>query len=76
MSKSAFDEIEELSARRQEIWSQGGGEEGEIDRITARLADLHEGRRIGRAKEQSGKGRSEIVRSAKLDAELERLMTG
>lgn len=74
---STFDEIEELSARRQAIWSGAAeAEDGEIARIGDRLADLHEGRRIARAKETSGKGRSEIVRSAKLDAEIERLMTG
>lgn len=71
-----FDEIEKLSARRQEIWAGAQAEEGEVDRIGTKLADLHEERRISRAKETSGKGRSEIVRSAKLDAEIERLMTG
>lgn len=74
-SVSAFDEIEVLSARRQKLWSERGDPD-EIERITAQLFNLHEERRILRAKADTGKGRSEIVRSAKLDAELERLMTG
>lgn len=70
------DEIEKLAERRQAIWAGAETVEGEITRIGTRLAELHEERRIARAKETSGKGRSEIVRSAKLDAEIERLMTG
>lgn len=75
-SVNASEEIELLAARRQEIWAGAPAEDGEVAGIVLRLADLHEERRILRAKETSGKGRSEIVRSAKLDAEIERLMTG
>lgn len=45
-------------------------------RIEARLKQLYEDRRITAAREASGMSRKQIVRRARLETELERLMTG
>ncbi len=50
----------------------GGADVYEVDRITARLADLYEQKRHEAA--QSFGSRSEIVRRARVESELERLM--
>ena len=67
-------EIESLSVRRQEIWC--GGEGGpEVVSITRKLAELFEQRRHQRAKAATGPRRDEIVRQARVESELERLIS-
>jgi hypothetical protein len=67
-------EIEKLSARRQEIWAGAPmSTDDELHRITNRLADLYEERRIAAARLRGG-DRSDITRRAKVEAEIERLM--
>ena len=70
------EEIEELTRRRQAILSKGGGEPGEVERIGRLIAALYEERRAARARDSSGISRDEIVRRARLEGEIERLMSG
>lgn len=68
-----IDEIDRLSRRRQELRLGGEAEDlREVDRITSRLADLYEQKRHEAA--QSFGSRAEIVRRARVESELERLM--
>lgn len=67
-------EIERLSERRQELWTTGEKSE-EVEKITSKLNELYEERRITSARERAG-DRAEITRRAKVETELERLMTG
>ena len=67
-------EIDKLSARRQEIWAGAQTlSDDEVQRITSRLSDLYEARRIEEAQVRAG-DRAEITRRAKVEAEIERLM--
>ena len=69
------DEIHRLATRRQDIWfGRAPGESGEVSRLTLQLADLYEERRSEDARFRSGE-RAEIVRRARVETELERLMT-
>jgi hypothetical protein len=67
--------IEVLTARRHAIWS-GAPEKvvGEAVNIGKQLADLYEQRRHERVRAESGRTRTEIVRRARVESELERLM--
>lgn len=67
-------EIERLSSRRQSIWANGDGDPGEVDRINGRLAELYETRRHERA-HVTPELRAAVVRLARVESELERLMT-
>lgn len=68
-------EIERLTAERQALWCAGGDHGTEIARISSRLADLYEQKRQQAAQAASGRKRSEIVLRARVESELERLMT-
>lgn len=65
-------EIEALAKRRQELWHGDGGNPGEADKIGQRIGDLYEEKRAL----QAGTDREAIVRRARVETELERLMTG
>lgn len=66
-------EIEHFSMRRQQAWASGNTDE--VARITSRLADLYEERRRQRA--QDGyRDRAEIIRRARVESELERMIVG
>ena len=65
--------IDSLTHRRQELWSAGGGEPGEVTRLAHRIDDLYAQRRIERASHVSG-SREEISRRARIEVELERMM--
>ncbi len=67
-------EIERLSHRRAELWANPlKAAPGEVARIAKRIADLYETRRIERAQDR-GLSRAEIVRRARVETELERLI--
>jgi len=66
--------IHELSKRRQQIWCEGGMRPADVQRITAELADLFHDRRVERAQEAHG-SRKDIIRHARIEHELEKLMT-
>lgn len=73
---AVIDEIEHLSRRRQTIWFEGpgdGGGGGEVLRLTGRLADLYEQKRHEVAQMTAVK-RTEVVRRARVESELERLV--
>ena len=68
-------EIERLSRSRQEIWSGLRiGEPGEIKSISDQLAKLYEERRLD-AGENPGRSRTDVIRRARVESELERLMS-
>lgn len=75
MTMSAQVEIDRLAERRQEIWCSGDGEAAEVVRITARLSDLYDQKRHERTAAFTGARRTEIVRQARVESELERLMS-
>lgn len=66
-------EIGQLAERRQKIW-QGliPGEKGEVERISARLAELFAARRSVDA--PTAAERVKIVQRARVESELERLI--
>jgi hypothetical protein len=64
--------IDQLTAERQRLWSEGGRGE-EIDIITKKLADLYDLRRRSRTELLHGNP-VEIIRRARIESELERLM--
>lgn len=68
-------EIEKLASRRQAIWfGDAVGAPTEVRSLTAKLADLFEERRIEDARGRTG-DRTEIARRARIETELERLMS-
>ena len=68
-------EIERLSRSRQALWFEATPGCGfEVDRLSSRLADLYEQKRHEVA-QATGARRSEIVRRARVESELERLMS-
>lgn len=67
-------EIHRLSARRQEIWRGASDEPGEAQRIAKQLADLYEERRFTQARSVGSRSNTEIVRQARVESELERLI--
>ena len=71
---AVIDEIERLSRRRQALWAGGEPDSGaEVSRIAARLADIYEQKRHDQARTSSVR-RVEIVRRARVEWELERLV--
>ena len=72
-----YAEIHRLSERRSAIWSgRVVTFQGETQRIAARLAELYEEKRHALARDRSGRSRDDIVRGARIEAELERLTSG
>lgn len=69
------DEIARLNARRSAIWAGAENAPGEAARIGKKLADLYDERRSVRAQQTSGRRRPDIVKHARVESELERLMT-
>ncbi len=67
--------IHELSQRRQEIWSGATPDPGEIERISKELQELYRDRRAGKTREEVGISRAEIVKRARVESELERLIS-
>lgn len=65
-------QIENVSRERQEAWRSGDAVS--VARLTRKLADLYEDRRIERARRSRG-SHEEIVRKARIEVELERLMS-
>ena len=65
-------QIEDLSRRRQELWATGGGDPGEVEKLSAQLAALYEERRLDRRETKAT--RDEVVRRARIESELERLI--
>jgi hypothetical protein len=70
---STVDEIERLSRRRSKL-RLAGDQTGEIDRLTDRLEDLYSRKRSEQA-QQGARSRADITRRARVEAELERLIT-
>ena len=67
-------QIEQVSARRQAVWA--GAPEAftqEAVKLGSQLADLYELRRQERA--SGDRNRGDIVRQARVESELERLIT-
>jgi urease gamma subunit len=73
--QSVDQRIHELSARRQEIWSGAKPEPGEVERITKELNELYRERRAGKTVAEMGASRAEIVKRARVESELERLIS-
>ena len=71
-----IDEIERLSRRRQGLWLSVAPSDGshEVKRIASRLADLYEQKRHEAAQSTSVR-RTEIVKRARVESELERMMS-
>ena len=66
--------IHELSQRRQEIWAGAASEPGEVQRIAKELEELYRERRAAKTHAEIGRTRGEIVRRARVESELERLI--
>lgn len=66
------EEIEFLTELRRRIWA--GEAEGRPEDITEKLAELFDQRRRARAEQLHGNP-SEIIRRARIEAELERMMS-
>ena len=64
--------IHEVTQKRQDAWSHGG-DPAEVSRLSQELDFLYEERRIQRASIHGS--RSEIVRRARIEVELERMMS-
>ena len=69
------DLIERLVAERKEHWTSGCSEPGAVAALTKKIDDLYEQRRIERASIGAG-SREAIVRRARIEVELERMMSG
>lgn len=67
--------IHELAKRRQEIWAGAASEPGEVKRLTTELEELYRERRAAATQAAVGRTRSEIVRRARVESELERLIS-
>lgn len=67
-------EIHEVSQQRQACWANGA-DPIETGRLARKLADLYEEKRILHAQERTGKTKSEIIRQARVESELERLIS-
>ncbi len=74
MKRDISEQIDQLARRRQYLLANESGSD-EIARIGKELDALYEDLRIERARDASGLTRSEIVRRARLDVEIERLMS-
>jgi len=69
------DQINELSRKRHDIWNSGDEDPVEVERITKRLVDLFEEKRSELAKFRGQASRVDIIRRARIESELERLMS-
>jgi hypothetical protein len=69
--------ITEASERRQAIWRGREPErfENEAGYLGAKLADLYEQLREARVQARTGRSRQEVVRRARIELEIERLMS-
>lgn len=67
--------IDQLSAYRQQLWSQGVPDPEEIARVERKLQEAYEDRRIERAQRSHGT-RKQIFHRARIEFEIEKLMTG
>jgi hypothetical protein len=75
MASNVDAEIARLSERRSALWSGAvEGFSGEAAKIAKQLEDLYERKRTAKATE-GHRPRQEIVRRARVESELERLMT-
>lgn len=70
------EEIEALSRKRQAIWFSGEPYRGgDVDRLSSRLTGLYEQKRHELAQRGARASRADIVRRARVESELERLMS-
>lgn len=75
MASNVDVEIARLSERRSALWAgDGEGYSGEAAKIASQLEELYERKRTAKATE-GHRPRQEIVRRARVESELERLMT-
>ena len=66
-------QIEALSARRQELWDSRDPSPDEVSRIGEKLSHLYEERRRVKAQAMNGT-RKEIFHRARIEYEIEKLM--
>lgn len=66
-------EIGKLAEERQQLWSNGENSSGRAVQIGRQIADLYEEKRMLIAHQRAGKSRSDIIRNARVESELERL---
>ena len=71
MATTLSSRIDRLSRERQALWAAGEG--GRAARVSRDLEDLYAQRRAARAREQHG-SKTDVVRRAKAEAELEKLI--
>lgn len=69
-----IDEIQKLAEERQHLVATGG-DPTEVARLTRKLEYLYEEKRSVAAHARDGRSRTEIVRQARVESELERLIT-
>jgi len=69
------EEIAAVSERRAQLWRDRGSDPAEVDRCTQLLKDLYAQRRDERAHSERGLDTLLILRRARIEAELERLMS-
>lgn len=67
-------QIAQVSARRQEIWAGAPSEPGEVTRLSKQLEDLYEARRMSLAQNPTV-SRADVIRRARVESELERLIS-
>ena len=73
--KTTTDQINECSSQRQAIWQSGEENPAEVERLTKRLVDLFEEKRSDLAKFRGQTSRSDIIRRARIESEIERLIS-
>ena len=66
------EQIEQLSVERQQLWREGDPT-GRAKEIAKRLTDLYEEKRIEATRQRGVAPTAEIVKRARIEAELERL---
>ena len=69
------DRIHAVSRKRQEIWAGAPSEPGEVERLSKELTDLYRERRASKTRAEVGVTRDEIVKRARVESELERLIS-
>jgi hypothetical protein len=65
--------IDQVTEERQRLWREGGRGE-KVDELTRKLQDLYDLRRRSKAELLNGNP-VEIIRRARIESELERLMS-
>jgi len=73
MSDDLLARIDRLSRRRQELWASGDAK-NEVAAISRQLAEAYEDVRQQRAR-RHGADRAAIVKTARVESELERLIS-